>query len=183
MKIRRLVTGVGITLGVSLLGMFLVGIVAAVADQARIVYATPEMYSPFLRTYTLTPVLDRFRSTKHSYSGGDGSGSGAGYGFTTHEREFHHFFVMKSSERPALMAALVESVSSELSNTGAQIVTETGSADEGVQFRYIAGQSSGTVTIEPPSRPANARVPFLCPDEMPISVNIRIEEKWTKPGA
>jgi hypothetical protein len=180
MKLRRLLTAIGIIFGISLLCISLFGIAAAVVNQARITYATPEMQSPFLRTYTLDLVLDRFRSTRHSYGGGDGSGSGAGYGFTTHEREFHHFFVMHSSQRAALMKALIVSVSSQLNNTGAQIVAETGSAAEGVQFRYLAGPTSGTVTIEPPLPAIEGSVPFLCPGETPVSVNMRIEEKWTK---
>jgi hypothetical protein len=183
MKLRRLATGIGTALGTAALCVFLFGAVATIVDQARITYATPEMQSPFLRTYTLTPVLDRFRCIKYPSGTGDGSGAGAGYGFTTHEREFYDFFVMQSSERDTLMKALIESVSFQLNSTGARITAQTGSPEEGMQFRYIAGPTIGTVTIKPPSLQAQVRIPFLRPDEMPVSVDIRIDEKWTKPEA
>ncbi len=46
-----------------------------VVDRARTTYPTSEMQSAFLRTYTLNPVLDRFRCTKHPYGEGEGFGS------------------------------------------------------------------------------------------------------------
>ena len=67
MKLRRLVAAVGITLAISLLSVFLAGVVVVVVDQARMTYATPETQSPFLRSATLTPVLNRFSSTKYSW--------------------------------------------------------------------------------------------------------------------
>jgi hypothetical protein len=72
MKLRRLVTAVGFTFGISLLCVFLLAIVATVVDRARTTYPTPEMQSAFLRTYTLNPVLDRFRCAEHPYGGGEG---------------------------------------------------------------------------------------------------------------
>lgn len=183
MKLRQLVTAIGTALGVSVLCVFLAGIVAAVVAHARITYSTPEMQSAFLRTYTLTPVLEHFRSNKYSFSGGEGSGSGAGRGFTTHEREFHHSFVMRASERAALMNALVEGVSLQLKSAGAQIISESGNTREGIQFVYIAGPSTGIIRIEPPSPTIHHQIPRVCPNEVSVSVNIEINEKWTRPAA
>lgn len=187
MKLRRLATTIGITFGISLLCVFLVAIVAMAVDRARTTYPTPEMRSTFLQSYTLAPVLDRFRCAKHPYGGGDGFGSGAGYGFTTHDRELHHFFVMKPSERAALMAALFESVASQLNSAGAQISAETGDAAAGFHFDYVIGKSRGAVSIDPLTNANGARTEkayrLLCPDSVPVSVNVRIEEKWNKSGA
>ncbi|MGA9510558.1 MAG: hypothetical protein WBV55_18200 [Candidatus Sulfotelmatobacter sp.] len=187
MKLRRLATAGGITFGISLLCVFLVAIAAMVVDRARTTYPTPEMRSAFLQSYTLAPVLDRFTCTKHPYGGGDGFGSGAGYGFATHEREFHHFFVMKSSERAALMAALFESVASQLNSAGAQISAETGEAAAGFHFDYVIGKSRGTVSIDPleKTNPAQTEEAYrlMCPDSVSVLVNVRIEEKWIKSGA
>jgi hypothetical protein len=186
MKLRRLVAAVGITLAISLLSVFLAGVVVVVVDQARMTYATPETQSPFLRSATLTPVLNRFSSTKYPSRGSDSSSSGAGYGFATHDREFHHYFAIKSSEREALMAALVESITSQLNSAGAQIGAETGDAAEGFQFDYVTGKSRGTIRIDPlkdTNEPQEARAyGQLCPGEVPVSVSIRIEEKWIKSG-
>jgi hypothetical protein len=181
MKLRQVLTAVGIMAAVFVLCVFTFAVVAAIVDQARLTYATPEMQSCFLRTYTIAPVLERFRLTTHIYSGGDGSGSGAGYGFATHEREFHYFFVMHSNKRDELMRALVDSLSSQLNITGAQIISQTGSMSEGIQFRYVAGPASGAIVVDPPSRALGGLIPFLCPDEINVSVNMRVEEKWTRP--
>jgi len=84
------------------------------------------------------------------------------------------------------MAALVESITSQLNSAGAQIGAETGDAAEGFQFDYVTGKSRGTIRIDPlkdTNEPQEARAyGQLCPGEVPVSVSIRIEEKWIKSG-
>ncbi len=185
MTLPRLAKAVMIAIGSAPVCLLLVSIVWAVVDNALTVYPTPETQSAFLRTYTPARVFERFRSSKHCSHEGDAAGSGAGRGYATHQKEFEPFFVMQSRERAAFMAALAEDISSGLASTGAKIVAESGDTTDGYQFRYSSGKSIGSVTIEPPKDVDQSQVTGhepLCPGEAPISIHIRIEEKWVKAG-
>lgn len=186
MRLKQLLTAVGNIFGIALLCVFLVAIVSAAIDRARLVYATPETQSSFLRAYTPERAFDRFRSEKHSSHQQVGTNAGAGAGFATHEKQFEFAFIMQSRQRNALMASLVKDVSFYLKSAGAQIISGTGNDDNGLRFQYRAGKSRGIVTIEPPEQvdqfEVTGREP-LCPDEVPISIRIHIEEKWIKTGA
>lgn len=94
---------------------------------------------------------------------------------------------MKASERAALMGALFESVTSQLNRAGARIIAESGDAAAGFHLEYIIGKSRGTVSIDRLRDTSQGRTEkayrLLCPDSVPISVNVRIAEKWIKSGA
>jgi hypothetical protein len=131
-------------------------------------------------------VFERFRYSSRVSHESDSETSGAGHGFAAHRKEFDTFFVMQSRERTPFLAALAEDISAELASTGAKILSLSGNTAAGLQFHYLTGRSSGSVTIEPPKDVDQSEVTGrepLSPGDAPISIRIRIEEKWAKSGA
>src|SRR5580692_4034679 len=129
MKLPRSIQIAGVAAGTALLCAIFVGVVYNV----RTVYATPEMQTQFLRSYSPDHVLDRFRNS--TYSGGRGSGGGAGadLGFATHQKSIDQDILMNSVDRPALMAALDQDITALLTATGAHIVSDSSNDTVGVR--------------------------------------------------
>jgi hypothetical protein len=179
MTIRRLL------LAIPLAVLFLAPIVLFVVDRALTVYATPEMQTRFLRDYAPDGALDKFRISDYPGSTAGGIGAGAGLGFATHVKTLDQEFLMRSDDRTALMAALDRDVASRLDTTGAKVISETGNDTDGIRLSYVAGKSTGTVTIkplDPISDPGQYLRQSLGAGEEAVWVRIRIEETWFKSG-
>jgi hypothetical protein len=154
-------------------------------DRALTVYPTPETQTQFLRSYTPHRVFDQFRDSKYSSSTASGGGHSAGLGFATHTHGVDQELVMRSSDRPALMAALDEDVTSFLTATGAKVTSKTSNETDGIRVHYVAGNSAGTVTIKPPDPIPNPGQSFRRSSgsgEIDVWVRIGIEETWFKSG-
>ena len=144
------------------------------------VHPTVATETRFLVAYTPNRALDQFRDARYSSSTGSSDGHGAGLGFATHSKGFDEQFVLRSSDRTALMTALDRDLMSCLTDTGAKVISETGSSADGRRLSYVAGPSTGTVNIEPPTEALVRGFHGWGPEEEYVSVRIRIEETWFK---
>jgi hypothetical protein len=162
--------------------VLLAPIILFLISRALTVYPALATETQFLQAYTPNRVLERFRDSKYSSSTGSSAGDGAGLGFATHTRGFDQQFVMRLSDRTALISALDRDVTSFLTNTGAKVISETGNVTDGLCLRYVSGKSNGTVTIEPMAQALMQGFRGWGPDEDNVLVRIRIEETWFRSG-
>ena len=150
-------------------------------DHFRYVYPTPENESAFLKTYTATPVIDRFKAKQSS--GWQGSADGvAGRKFVSRHKEEEHYFVIETGLEPPLMGQLKDDISDKLKQQGARIVSQTDSP-AGFEVRYELGQSRGIIALDPVQgadvRMIMGRVP-MPPKTEAIMLRVRIAETWSK---
>jgi hypothetical protein len=150
-------------------------------DQARLVSPTTETESAFLKTYSPTKVIDRFKVVEFSEQLSVTSG-GAGRGFATHAEEFEPTLVINTGDWVALMQALRDDIASRLAAERGEIVEVSGTAVDGFKIKYAVGKSEGTVAVEPLKSVAASSLGAVGsgPDKVTVSLHISINEKWFK---
>ena len=181
-----------VTIGVFVGGLLSL-IAAAVISEARMVYATPERRSAFLKTYTPDAVVKPFTSPRWSADFGSSDVSEAGQGRAEFKKMFDARMAIRSEDRKALTAALSQDIINELSNSGGWVYEKKGDANVGHRFKYVAGKSTGTISLTPVQQldpdhlgglygdgPKKESLQFLHPDEVPVEFTISIEETWTR---
>ena len=124
-----------------------VGVVAVplIWDRVHTFYPTPETESAFLKSYTPTNVLDRFKDEGGSYLGS--RTAVACHDSVTHAATFDGYFALRSEEWMPLMDALRDDVAAQLVGNGARILNQGGDARAGFHFDYKLGKTVGSVTI------------------------------------
>jgi hypothetical protein len=155
-------------------------IVGAVAlrHHFRLYYASPETESAFLRSYTPEHVIDRFRK-KGSHSHTRNFGSGAGRDSVPHEAGFDFFVVLRRESWMPLMNALRDDALQQLSNNGAEVLSQGGNSQDGFRLEYKINQSMGSLRILPLAINSQIRRNMPLPQGMEdVTVKIDQAEKW-----
>src|SRR2546423_12548660 len=119
MKFHRVAVG----LAVPLLLAFTV-IAIAWWQHSRLFYATPETESGFLKTYTPEHIIDRFRENQ-GFSHSRHFGGGAGHTFVDHQAGFEFLVVLRREKWIPLMNALRDDVLKQLSDNGAEVLSQS----------------------------------------------------------
>jgi hypothetical protein len=163
--------------------LFTVGVVAVLLIWDRghaYYYPTPETESTFLKNYTPTKVLHRFRDEEESsYVDGDGKSAGAGHEYVTHANTFDGYFALASEKWIPLMDALRDDVATQLAGDGAHILSQSGDARSGFHFDYKLGKTVGSVTISPLSLTSVTRRRMPLPTGfVDAHTSIEVAEKW-----
>jgi hypothetical protein len=150
-------------------------------DHFLYVYPTPETQSAFLKTYTATPVIDRFKAMQSSRWQGSADAA-AGRKFVSRHKEEEHYFVIETGLEPLLIGAMKEDISDKLKQQGARIISQTNSP-AGFEVRYELGQSRGIIALDPAQgvdvRMIMGHVPMPTKTEA-IMLRVRIAETWSK---
>src|SRR5262249_24897218 len=139
----------------------------------------PETESPFVRGYTLENAIVPGTPLASQYGGPDSAGRGC----ASHERELQFWFTIPSGTEPAVMAAVRQDIESRFTRPGSQTTAANGDSSKGFRFDYAAGQSKGSVVIDPlvttdsPPVAGPARVP---PFQLTVKLHIAISETWYK---
>lgn len=145
------------------------------------VYPTPETESVFLKTYTATPVIDRFKAMQSSTWQGSADAAAGRKFVSRHKEEEHHFVIETGLETP-LIDAMKDDISAKLKQQGARIISQTNSP-AGFDVRYELGQSRGIIALDPVQgvdvRMIMGRVP-MPPKTEAIMLRVRIAETWSK---
>lgn len=160
------------------------GLIWIAVEHARLVSPTLDNESAFLRTYTPTDVLARFKSAEYSKDS-VGTSGGAGRGFATHEEDFEPTLMIKAANWVALMQAVRDDIASRLAAQGGEIVEESGNPVEGFQIKYAFVKSQGTVAVEPFRSVATSSLIGTGParDKVTVKFRIRINETWFAAGS
>jgi len=148
-------------------------------EHERLVSPSVENESAFLKTYTPTELIARFKSAEFSQQS-VGTSARAGSGFATHEAHFEPTLVIHAGDWVALMQAVRDDIASRLAAQGGEIVEESGSPVDGFQIKYAAGKSQGTVAVEPLRGVAASSLPGAGsgPGKVTVNFRIRINETW-----
>jgi len=161
--------------------LLLVTFTVNAVDHFLYVYPTPETQSAFLKTYTATPVIDRFKA-KQSSSWQGSADAAAGRKFVSRHKEEEHYFVIETGLEPPLIGKMKDDISDKLKQQGARIISQTNSP-AGFEVRYELGQSRGIIALDPvqgvDARMIMGRVP-MPPKTEAIMLRVRIAETWSK---
>jgi len=164
-----------------LLLIFLAGWLIWFVNEARTVYPTPDTESSFLKTYTPTAVIDRFKAVPGT-TVSVGASAGADLGFATHQADFKPTLVINTGDRVAVMQALRDDIALRLTEQHAAIVEDSGSPADGFTIKYAVGKSQGTVVVEPLKSVDASSLGRLAsaPGTATVSFHIYIKEQWFK---
>ena len=150
-------------------------------NHAHMYYATTENESAFLKSYEPIKVIERFCEPGQGLSYATDNSGGAGHTSVTHGAEFDFYIVMKPEKWMPLMNGLRGDLEQQLTNSGAQILSEAGSPRDGFHFQYRIGNSFGSVAILPLSltSPSTIHRNMPLPEGM-LDVTARIQqgEEW-----
>ena len=153
-------------------------ILGVVAFRHRLLYATPETESTFLKSYTPEHVIDRFRE-KWGSSRTRNFGGGAGHTFVTHEAGFGFHFVLRREHWMSLMNALGDDALQQLANSGAEVLSQSGNPRAGFRFDYEINQSIGSLIILPLAINSHVRRNMSLPEGLEdVDVEIQQTEQW-----
>ena len=172
----------GILAGAGLL--FLVSVI----NSQLYIYPTPERQSAFLKNYSPDTVIEQFQCKNEGAQTSHSLMAGAGRKFVRRESAFRPRFVIKSKDWMPFMVALEHDLYSQLSQQGAEILSQTGDPREGYRIEYQSDKSFGEVAVEPLTLISVTSVSgpraILPDDEQAVDLRITIQEKWfkTKPG-
>lgn len=163
------------------LPVFLVGVAVfrLLAAKADVVYPDAGTESAFLRGYTLANAMVPGTPFGAGSSGPDSAGRGCAF----HQREFRFWFSLPSGNEPAAMSAVRRDLESRLTSKSSQITAASGDQRKGFQFDYAAGQTRGSVIVDPLVFADSAPVAgqgSLRPVERVVELRIQISETWRK---
>jgi hypothetical protein len=172
MKLFRMFAGLLIILLIACAVALLLGM-----RQDRLVYATPDTESAFLRSYNPKPAVTPYKIEANE-GWLEGETAGAGEGYAHHQRDFHGEIAIASNDA-TLANALNEDVREQLLHSGAKILGETASPEHGFRYSYRSGNSLGEVIIAPPHI-SNSQF-GIANEALRVAIDIYLDEKWFPP--
>jgi hypothetical protein len=141
----------------------------------------PQNQSSFLKSYDPEQVIKTFRYPGEGSGGGHNSGASSGVGSVHHTAGFDPYFTIQSSRKPDLLTALNEDVLRRLALADARLVRKSVESDGGFRYEYASGNSVGSISVHPPSSGIVHRNMPLPAGLEDITVDIQLEETWTRP--
>jgi len=145
----------------------------------------PDNQSEFFKTYNPQPVYTPFQHDE-GWNGGHGEGSSPGYRSIRHHAEFTPGFTMRVDRKQELLDALRNDILLRFRNTDTKIVASHNEADGGFTYKYVAGNSTGSITVQPPVHDAVQRVTPLealyGPGLDDLRFKVALKETWTRPA-
>ncbi len=143
---------------------------------------SPKNETSFFQSYNPEQVLRKFRDEQEGgHSDSDGQGSSNGIKTILQHRMFMPRFTMQADLENSLLSALREDILLHL--RGMTIAAVHDDAGGGFTYKYISGNSVGNISVTAPVHtPATRRYPV--PSGLDdVSLNIAIEETWTRPAS
>jgi hypothetical protein len=144
----------------------------------------PDNQSQFLRTYDPQPVYTNFEYIFGEHVA-HGQGWNPGLRSIQHHAEFTPGFTIRVDRKQELLDALRNDVLLQFRNTGTNVVATHNEPGGGFTYKYIAGNSSGSISVQPPvhdevqrNTPLEA---LFGPGLDDIRFKIALEETWTRP--
>ena len=172
-----------VALGAAVSGCVFVGVIAAdIWQVAHTIYPASENQSIFLRGYDLKAAVQPFRQPNESYGESRTAGGAAHANSATLTASFSECFVMQSDLEEDLLLAVREDVFQRFSRSGAQIVSQSGSASTGLRFDYRTSNTIGALWIRPVTHANAQRKTPLSHGLEDVDVEVEINEEWFPNG-
>ena len=150
--------------------------------NAHWIAAGPANQSLFLRSYNPTLIVKKFQYDE-GFQIGQGSGASSGIRSVRHTAEFVPGFIIWANRKQELLNALREDVLSRLRTTRTIILSAHDEADGGFTYNYAAGNSIGSISVKAPVHGSGVQRRYqLAPGLEDISVDIALQETWTRPA-
>lgn len=151
--------------------------------NAHRIVAGPENETTLYQSYDPEQVIKRFRYEGEGHNGGDEKGAVQLIKSIRHSREFTPRFTMQADQERELLNALREDIMLRLRNSGMQVVATHDEADGAFTYRYVSGNSAGSISVQAPVHQVTVRrypVPSGLDD---TNLRIALEETWTRPAS
>lgn len=154
--------------------------VAAIWDGRSInCFPSPDKQSKFFQSYAAQQVVDSFASRQYGGQREEGTSAGAGQNSVTNDRAIVPMFTIQHEKTVALMLALRDDMSAQLTRSKAVILSESGDPQSGFRFTYQLGRDVGSATIAPIATRNWANRSASLPQGMQdVAIDIKISEKW-----
>jgi hypothetical protein len=153
-------------------------------DNAHRIVAGPDNQSQFLRNYNPRSLVHKFQYDAGPHSSEGGKGFSSGIRSIRHNAEFVPRFIIVADRKQELLKALREDILIRLRSTGTKVVFARDEADGGFTYDYAAGDSVGSISVKAPvHEPEVHRQLQLGPGLDDISVDIALQETWTRPAS
>jgi hypothetical protein len=117
-------------------------------DHNRLIYATPDTESAFLKNYSPRDTVKPFQMNESS-GFSQHSGAGAGRDHVTRTAGFDLYFVSRSDLFTPLHDALIDDASKQLKANGATIIVRGVDGQGNYVFYYTLGHSIGSIKFFP----------------------------------
>jgi hypothetical protein len=165
------------------LGIYFAALLCVIAfvliHRPRVVYATPERQSAFLRNYSPNDTLKVSLASPETVGGGNNTSSESGPDAPKYKKVFEPRFAMPCDDGPRLTAALAHNSALAITNNGGHVAAIDGNDVEGFTLWYVDGRSTGKVTMTPVHAVEGAHWPRS--GEVLATVKVTIDETWAKP--
>jgi hypothetical protein len=162
-------------LGLTLAVLFCIVLLAFLYLRHNVINPTQQMESAFLETYNPAPDIERFQTNPAGAQWSSRMSESAGRQFAIHEKSFHGQLTIDPKNWMLLMVSLSDTLSTQLANDGAEILSRSGDPRDGFRLDYKVGKSLGSAVISPLNLGAG---PTGSSSELNVAVDISIEEKW-----
>ena len=136
---------------------------------------------------TPQPVYTNFQYDE-GWNGGHGQGCSPGYRSIRHHAEFTPGFTIRVDRKQELLDALRNDILLQFRTTGTNVVATHNEPSGGFTYKYIAGNSSGSISVQPPAHDEllQRNTPLEAsfgPGLDDIRFKIALEETWTRPAS
>jgi hypothetical protein len=163
------------------LGLLLICITVLVASYYLSGFgaAVRDNRSTFLKSFSVQQVSDRFGAPFTS----DSTSVIPSQGFVTNIREIDPCFMLPEEKIEPLMTELKANISTQLLQNGAEIISNSGDADQGFHLTYRLGRTLGSASIiftdatGKGECPPNLHLQDLVADRT-VLAQISIRERW-----
>jgi hypothetical protein len=151
--------------------------------NAHRIVSSPDNQTALFQSYNPEPVISRFRPEGEGFEGFDGNSASQGIKSIQHHKEFTPRFPMQADRERELLNALREDIILRLRSNGMNVMATHDEADGGFAYKYLAGNSEGSITVKPLVHvPVQRSYPLPTGLEY-VSVTIALEETWTRPAS
>jgi hypothetical protein len=151
--------------------------------NAHRIMAGPENQSQFFRSYNPTAVTAKFQYDEGFHSS-EGNSADQGIRSIRHHAEFVPRFIMWTDRKRELLNALREDILLRLRTTGTSVVAIRDEGDGGFTYKYAADNSIGSISVHAPVHDPEVQRQFQLKTGLDdISVDIALEETWTRPAS
>lgn len=150
--------------------------------NAHRIVAGPKNETALYQSYDPEQVIKKFRYEGEGHDGGGAESALQLIKSIRHSREFTTRFTMRADQERGLLDALREDIMLRLRNTGMKVVADHDEADGGFTYKYVSGNSAGSISVQAPGHHMTVRrypVPSGLDD---VDLKIALGETWTRPA-
>lgn len=145
------------------------------------IVAGPENETALYQNYDPEGVIKNFRYEGENYGGGRARGAVQLINSIRQSKDFTPHFTMRSDRERDLMTAVRQDILLWLRIKGTNVVASDVGADGGFTYKYVSGNSVGSISVQAPVHHTTERLYPVPSGLEDVDLNITLEETWMRP--